>query len=247
MECLARNSGRDPYPVFWRRNQLRKNPHINPTPGMLEPKPDLYKPEDLIIGNTINVYGREIFLYACDDFTRQFYRDFLNLEQDHIEIESPAVVHVKLMQPPHTGFGAEEDSLASCTRLKPRPPRKDVNKLMRDSDKVLRFDARIAGARAEDENRAFVVALHLADDSVSVWEQRQRNSGHSEGKFSSKSRKKNPATGAWFKPEDFFVGTTVEVNGVPFNLRGADAWTTQYLESLRAPAASPPQEAAVEN
>merc|ERR1719201_2958321 len=34
LENLPRNSGRDPYPVFWRRAELRKNPHVSAAPGM---------------------------------------------------------------------------------------------------------------------------------------------------------------------------------------------------------------------
>merc|ERR1719428_2558557 len=34
LESLARNSGRDPYPTFWRRSPLRKNPYQSPAPGM---------------------------------------------------------------------------------------------------------------------------------------------------------------------------------------------------------------------
>merc|ERR1719265_921882 len=60
LENLPRNSGRDPYPVFWRRAQLRRNPHVSPAPGMLEPEAQHYKPEDFLVGETVHVYGREI-------------------------------------------------------------------------------------------------------------------------------------------------------------------------------------------
>ena len=41
-----RNSGCAPYPTFWRRSPLRKNPYISATPGMLEPPAMIYKPEE---------------------------------------------------------------------------------------------------------------------------------------------------------------------------------------------------------
>ena len=44
--CTARNSGCAPYPTFWRRSPLRKNPYMSATPGMMEPAAMIYKPED---------------------------------------------------------------------------------------------------------------------------------------------------------------------------------------------------------
>merc|ERR1719161_721060 len=106
---------------------------------MLEPEPVLYKPVDLTVGCEINIFGRKIIVYDCDDFTRQFYRDYLNIEQPSLPIETPEQVHIQLSHPPHTGFGSAEDSLASCIALRPKPPRKDLVKLMSHSDRVLRF------------------------------------------------------------------------------------------------------------
>eukprot|EP00448_Togula_jolla_P000404 CAMPEP_0170614838 /NCGR_PEP_ID=MMETSP0224-20130122/25017_1 /TAXON_ID=285029 /ORGANISM="Togula jolla, Strain CCCM 725" /LENGTH=521 /DNA_ID=CAMNT_0010940529 /DNA_START=115 /DNA_END=1680 /DNA_ORIENTATION=+ len=231
LERLARNSGRDTFPVFRRREVLLKRPHINPAPGMLEPEPEPVKPEDLIVGGTVEVYGRQVFLYDCDDFTRDFYGQYMQHRQGKIAIEKPEHVHVKLAAPPHIGLGTEEDSMASVLNLAPRQPRLDVNKLMSE-DRSLRFEALIEGASEEDEDRRFVIQLRLADNYVGVWEMRQRNSGHTEGKFAQLSRKKNPATGKWFEPEDFRVGEIIEVNAVPFKLLKADESSKKTLNNL---------------
>lgn len=37
--------------------------------------------------------GREVVLYDCDDFTRDFYRSFLDLEQLGTKIEHPPLTH----------------------------------------------------------------------------------------------------------------------------------------------------------
>jgi len=222
LENITRNAGRDPYPVFWRRAPLRKNPYVNQVPGTVEPEAVFYKPEDLIVGDSISVVGREVVLFDCDDFTRNFYKSYMSYEQDSMKIEEPKLTHVKLSHPPRNGFGSEEDSLASCLRLVPRQPRRDVQKLLVDADKLMRFEAIMVNDVEEDDNRRFIVGVYIADDSVCVWELKQRNSGHGEGKFASKSKKKNPATGKWFKPSDFFVGSIVEINSVPFHLVGAD-------------------------
>jgi hypothetical protein len=229
-ECYARNSGRDPYPIFWKRSQLKKNQLINPTPAMLEPEPVLYKPVDLLVGQSIDIFGREIVIHDCDEFTRNFYRDYMGVEQPSLPIDTPEQVHIQLSHPPHTGFGSAEDSLASCVALRPKPPRKDLVKLMSHSDRVLRFEAKMGNQLPEDSSRKFIIGCFLADDSVAVWELRQRNSGHSEGKFAERSRKTNPATGQCFKPQDFFVGADVVVNSVPFTIYRADEYSLRFME-----------------
>jgi len=197
---------------------------------MLEPEAQHYKPEDFIVGETVQVYGREIYLYDCDEFTREFFKRYTGMQQNKLPLEENKTVHVKLSHPPHTGFGTDEDSLASCLHLTPRPPKRDIIRLMGDQEKVLRFQGQMLNGKTEDANRRFVVAIYLADDSVGVWELRQRNSGHAEGKFAFKSKKQNPATGTWFTPNDFQIGTTVEINWMPFKLLRGDDSTLKYME-----------------
>lgn len=234
LENLSRNAGRDPYPVFWKRSSLRKNPFVSPVPGMVEPAADIYKPEDLMVGEVMDVMGRAVLLYDCDDFTRDFFQKYMAFDQASIKIDHPKLVHVKLSYPPHSGFGSEEDSLASCMRLTPRPPPRDITKFMVEGDKVLRFEATMANGLAIDKIRRFVVAIAVADEHVSVWELKQRNSGHSEGKFASKSQKLNPATAKPFKLQDFYVGALIEVSACPFNLVAADEAALMYMEEHKS-------------
>merc|ERR1712093_318548 len=107
LECYGRNSGRDPYPVLYKRAPLLKNPCTSATPGMLEPDPIVYQPIDLMVGQTVSILGRTIFLYDCDDFTRNFYRQYLGMEQDSLKIEAEEENRLRMGPPPHTGFGSE--------------------------------------------------------------------------------------------------------------------------------------------
>lgn len=67
--------------------------------------------------------------------------------------------------------------------------------------------------------------MYLADDTVSVYEAPVRNSGIVGGPFASRRRVRNPATGAWYAPRDFFVGATVTISGRGFVLTAADEAT----------------------
>lgn len=42
-------------------------------PGMTLKKEEHYSPNDLLVGNSINVRGRNCIIYDCDSFTRDWY------------------------------------------------------------------------------------------------------------------------------------------------------------------------------
>jgi len=197
---------------------------------MAEPDPEYYLPEDFLIGNIVKVYGREMFLYDCNEFTRDFYIQYMGHHQEGIKLEERESVKVQLRYPPHNGYGDEDDSLASCLRLTPRAPRRDITKLMGDVGKSLRFQAKMVHWNPENAPRRFVVFVWVADGSVGVYELKNKNSGFDEGTFAQKSRKKNPATGTWFAPGDFAIGNVVEVNSMPFDILRADEATLKYME-----------------
>lgn len=227
-----RNSGRDTYPVFWRRSKLVANPHTSAAPGMLEPDAVIYRPEDLIVGQSITVYNRQLHIFDCDDFTRSFYQTYLDIVQPKIVIETPGPIHAALNPPPHNGVGQEEDSLANCLHLVPKAAKKDINKLMAEDGKTIRFEAVMTNGRAEDENRKFVVVYYIADGTVGTYEMQVRNSGHSGKKFAVKGRKRNPATGNWFQPQDFFIGATLDIHSAPLCLIKADEGSMKYMEKF---------------
>merc|ERR1712224_1096344 len=59
---------------------------------------------------------------------------------------------------------------------------------------------------------------------------RQRNSGFAEGKFAERGRKRNPYTGEWYKPSDFFVGAPVSVSCMPMVVIRADEYSLKFME-----------------
>eukprot|EP00928_Gymnodinium_smaydae_P004954 TRINITY_DN1169_c0_g2_i1.p1 TRINITY_DN1169_c0_g2~~TRINITY_DN1169_c0_g2_i1.p1 ORF type:complete len:619 (+),score=97.28 TRINITY_DN1169_c0_g2_i1:138-1994(+) len=231
-EAHARNSGRDKYPVFYKRGPLYKEDRINAYPGMLEPDKVPYEPQDLIVGQSFNVWGRKLILYECDDFTQQFYEEHMGIHQNasRIDVSEKPKKHVKLLPPPHNGIGKPEDSLMNCLMVQPKAAKQDLARLMTLSGEVLRFETRLLNGEPEDENRQFVVAYYPADEHVAVFELQVRNSGHMAGKFAEKKRTVNPRSGKYFELQDFAIGSVVVLAAQPMLITRADEHTLQFLE-----------------
>jgi hypothetical protein len=145
---------------------------------------NFYKDNDLMIGNAINVFGRKMILIDCDEFTKEYYSKKFGINKfETIHFSSTKdVKKVERINPPYTGFGSEEDSLASCQKMIPEPPKKDFIKWMYydrnglDSNN-LRFLAKLQTNDTIQADRRFIVSYFLSDDSILVYEPPVKNSG----------------------------------------------------------------------
>ncbi|XP_075445849.1 EF-hand domain-containing family member C2 [Ascaphus truei] len=204
---------------------------------------EFYKDCDLTIGAIINVWGRKIILCDCDEFTKNYFRTKYGIEDfTPVQYKAPLPSRVEKNMPPFNGFGSEEDSLCSCLGLVPKPPQRDFKKFIEkdrhglDSN-VLRFVAKLATDSPIDEDRKFIISYFLSDDSISVFEPPQRNSGVVGGKFLERVRVKKPGQelfksemSEYFKAEDLFVGARVNFTGYNFILVDADEYVFNYME-----------------
>lgn len=232
-EAQCRNSGRDSYPMFMKRGKLSKTNQVLAVPGLLAAEGQIYYPHDFRVGESINVWGRKLVIYDCDDATQKFYKKYMDIDQRKgcLDVSEKPVTHAKLTPPPHSGVGREEDSLINCQMIQPKPPKVNLEKLMLYTGEVMRFECEMVNGEPEDELRRLVIAYYLADDEVAVFEEPVRNSGHMGGRFSEKRRIKNPATGEYFKLTDLFVGQTVVIAAQPLRITRADEHCLQYLEA----------------
>ena len=73
---------------------------------MNEVQEEYYSPVDFEIGKTINVYGRNCVIYSCDDFTKAFYKNNLNVDMEPISVEKGQKKAIKHEVPPYTGYGS---------------------------------------------------------------------------------------------------------------------------------------------
>merc|ERR1711937_95153 len=116
--------------------------------------------------------------------------------------------------------------MSSVLHLIPKVPRRDFHKLYNNDGKVLRYTAKFANPKMEDEKRSFVINFHLFDDTLSIHEPPQRNLGIVTGKFLEKGVHLNQVTGKLFTPLDLIPGSTVKCFNHEFQILDMDEFTS---------------------
>ena len=81
-EVIPPNSGKDPFPVTFKRQKLPKKFALN-QPGQTYAE-EFLTPDQLEIGQTLNVFGRFYLLEGCDNFTRYFYATKYNRNYENL-------------------------------------------------------------------------------------------------------------------------------------------------------------------
>lgn len=208
-----------------------------------------YVAQDLAIGAIVNIFGRPLVLYDCDDFTRTYYLQQFGVDLgERIDPSSLTGLPAELLAPeraprgappslpvpPSTGFGSHEDSMSSC-KVKCFPLKAPRGHVLNPHSKndVLRFQMKLAKPdRPEDENRVFILSYYVDDGEVMVQETALRNSGFTGGKFCRKQRIAkfdNGVTPVWYTLDDFRVGNKVVVNKFEFVIVNYDEHTENHL------------------
>eukprot|EP00288_Rhodomonas_lens_P019202 CAMPEP_0177694568 /NCGR_PEP_ID=MMETSP0484_2-20121128/3002_1 /TAXON_ID=354590 /ORGANISM="Rhodomonas lens, Strain RHODO" /LENGTH=646 /DNA_ID=CAMNT_0019205453 /DNA_START=26 /DNA_END=1966 /DNA_ORIENTATION=+ len=246
IEVLERhdaNEGRDPWPKLIRKSQVPKKfcglNGIGVSNADISDKVYI-RDTDLKVGEIVDIYNRKVFLYGCDEFTRHFYRTAYGVEQPPDCPPPEELMEFPLQtEPPYTGFGTEEDSIASFYRLIPRPRAFDALK-QEELDKIIfrwkaKFDLDLMEhAGPDDSKRRFVVSFYMSDSSVAVYEPPVSNSGFLGGKFLQRQRVRKHGTAktesSYITHQDllFDLPGSVWINGYPFVLLECDRFTLRY-------------------
>ncbi|RYE82827.1 MAG: hypothetical protein EOO65_04930, partial [Methanosarcinales archaeon] len=202
---------------------------------------DYYNEHDFIVGNTVNIFGRDMLICDCEPATAEWYLTELGIDQVSRRVDIPVELPPKIEfpVPPHMGIGSEEDTLNSLKSLIPKQPRKDWKNRTGLS---VRFKAHLVTSDPIDRSRQFTIIYYADDKEVGVYEHSIRNSGVLAGSFMRKTRLRNSATGEFFELDDFEVGKNVLINAFTFHveefessLRQEDIYasTEQTAERLR--------------
>lgn len=96
-EVANPNSGKEAFPMLLSRRRLPKDfrAQVPFRDAVTDPAPleSFYAAPDLRVGGSVTLWGRQLRLLDCDDFTRQYYREELGVEQGSVpppEVPPPA-------------------------------------------------------------------------------------------------------------------------------------------------------------
>ena len=199
-----------------------------------------YEPEDFRCGDVIDVYGRRFLLVNCDKFTRQVYKELGTEQQDVMLVKEdrPAIV-----QPtPQLGdgflaIGSEADTLSTVYGM-PKPG-KDIEKISRNQNRLIRCKAIMLTNSPIDQSREFLITFYLEDDTVQVYEEARRNSGIWGGTYLKRGKYINDlpndtAMPRHFKPTDIYLGNVISFHGSEFQIVEMDNHSLLFCENYPA-------------
>ena len=218
-EVKEANSGRDAFPLLLSRGKL-KNVRTERDVNEL----------DLRTRRQITVYSRVFDIVDCDDFTRQYYLD------KHGVTQEPPVV-VKKVEEKRPDI-QEEDAGIFRRILAPKPQVKDQRQVQKLDRKVIRFRAKFYKPKSVvDSQRQFVVTMYLVDNSLTIYEPPERNSGIVGGKFLDRGHyyKCDSDSKRFFTPCDLYAGAILSLEFAPHQqllIVEADERTMKYCESI---------------
>jgi Ca2+-binding EF-hand superfamily protein len=230
LDVIGRNSGKAPFPYMLRRRRLPLD-HATDLGfrGDEEVKDAYFTAAHFKVGATLNVYGKKLMLYKADDTTKDWYiREFGMTEADFTPIpidDGKGAALPKPEPPPYMGglatIGGELDSLQSCLSLHPKAVRAPVTEKQLQNN-ILRFIAELDTTKPEDVDRRFVIAYYCADDTCSIYETAQKNSGIIPGKFLRRGS-------CPYEASAFGIGSKVTLNMYTFRVLDMDRFTEDFV------------------
>lgn len=241
LEVRDSNNGRDPFPIFLKRTTLPKSGITSGTAtlGLSYAKSNCYRPDDLRLGTYVTVLNRDFLLHDADRFTKNWYKENLGFDDSELaamDVKEPIPALAKPALAPFNGYGTLEDSLQNCLSLIPKPPRRDMHKLMNKDKIILRFSVRMVETEthkysAIDKKRIFTLSYFMMDDTIQIFEPPIRNSGIAGGKFLERAKVYKPQSEEIYTYLDLYVGGSVEVHRRTFEMVDADEYTFTYMEN----------------
>lgn len=232
-ESIPANSGRGSNALFLRRCRLAKRPKVQNL-GTNENEIEYFTEADLMIGSVIHLYGRPFVICNCDDFTKDYYRtnyeieNFNPVQLEEFEDAKPVVPFFDTNAQATPMIGGESHV------------KQDFKKLLAYDGITLRYLAKLNSTKQVDRDRKFVVSYHLANDTITIFEPRTRNSGVIGGKFLENRKVKKPNSDQLISSVDFHIGEAKDSNVIigaeliiyqhHFLITNADEFALNYMD-----------------
>lgn len=182
-----KQTGAVPFPLLVKRGRIPKDfTTRNEMPDLPigRNREKYYCAEDLICGQYVHVYGRDLMLCSCDKWTEMYYEKKLGITQVPVIVKKKPARVIEHKVPEYNGWGSEADSLASCISLTPTPVKRDMLRFLANQGQTLRYVAAYSNPKTPAEKeRKFVFTYYLEDQTVSIFEPAVPNSGSVGGKF----------------------------------------------------------------
>ncbi|KAJ3275338.1 EF-hand domain-containing member C2 [Terramyces sp. JEL0728] len=230
-ESIPANSGRESNTLFLRRCKLPKRPQVNSSTN--NDNVECFSDADLMLGSVIHLYGRPFVICDCDEFTKNYYRENYDvMEFDPVKIsefqEDSSNVPFFDVNSQHAAAASEPSALLIGNETQGK---KDFKKLIAYDGITLRFQGSLISTKQVDRDRKFVISFHLADDTISIFEPRARNSGIIGGKFLENRRIKKPKSNTYYSSSDFFIGAELVFYEHHFKINGADEYAFKFMDA----------------
>lgn len=248
LETYSNNDGHDPFPLLLKRAKVPRGTYLSPemngvedVTSEVELRKKFVVEQDLIVGNTITIMGKNMLIYACDDATLKWWKDSegIDMAPNFIDVSEPPTQKVEVKIPPKQGFmiGNDEDSLASHKHLIPKAPRKNVKQILSNAGVTLRFKAKVSDLKksvdAFDEGRSFIIKYFVGDDTVSIHETPIRNAGTMGGPLLARGRYCDGISGEFFTAQHFAQeGNVVDFPGATLEITEIDEYTRNKLADV---------------
>lgn len=223
-ETIRPNSGRATCAMFLKRSKIARKPQFNNL-STSEVKMEYYNPSDLMIGSVIHFYGRPFLICDCDEFTRNYLGTTYGITSfEPITVKDDDESELKpFFQEPIKNI----DSY-STSQIGAESQEKRHTKLAYDGI-ILRFLAQLKSTNVVDRDRKFVISYHFANDTISIFEPRAKNSGVIGGKFLENRRIKKHKSDQYFSSEDFYMNAELLFYQHCFVIIGADEYAKKFM------------------
>jgi hypothetical protein len=112
---------------------------------------------------------------------------------------------------------------------------KDVEKIQRNQNRLLRCKTVMLSPNPIDSTREFMITFFLEDDTIAVFEEAKRNSGIWGGNFLKRGRYTNAlpnesSVPRYFRPTDIYLGNVISFNGNEFQIVEMDNMSLDFCE-----------------